>query len=74
MITIICACVLYTATKNFDLLIAVKSSAVGADGNKEYSFVGIERAEFANLHEFLLSKKMEIRGVEVTVIKYRLVL
>lgn len=57
-----------SATKNFDIVVAVKSSAMNLmgdnGGSKEYAFLGIERIEFHNLHDFFVTKKMVIKGVD----------
>ena len=57
------------ATKNFDVLLRLRADAVktglgDSASAREYLFMGIERNEFPNLHEFFLTKKMAVRGVD----------
>jgi structure-specific recognition protein 1 len=56
----------HAATKNFDLKITLKPHLQAVYGDvKEFEFSGIERTEFANIHTFLKSKKMNVEEVEI---------
>lgn len=58
-----------SATRNFDLSVSVRASAVaginagaGLSGsNREYVFSSIDRSEYNNLYDFLESKKLPIK-------------
>jgi len=54
-----------SATRNFDLMVILKASAVTADG-KEFCFSGIDRTEYNTLYQFLNSKKLRIRNIDET--------
>jgi len=53
------------STRNFDLCVALKSSASGAlAGAKEYTFSGIDRSDYTGLYNFLSGKKIVIKNLE----------
>lgn len=51
---------LYVATKNFDLKLILKESAVKAGEAKEFMFSSIDRAEYRNLVEYMESKSLNV--------------
>lgn len=52
-------------TRNFDLRVNLKHSATpAASGVKEYTFVGIDRLDYAGLYSFLNGKKIKINNLE----------
>jgi structure-specific recognition protein 1 len=52
------------STRNFDLCVTLKASAVGIGGSKEYAFSGIDRSDYAGLYNFLSGKKIRIKNLE----------
>ena len=61
-----------SATRNFDLAITVRESAVAgirvsgaAHSGREYTFSSIDRSEYNNLYDFLESKKLPIQTPKV---------
>jgi len=52
------------STRNFDLCVTLKASAVGLGGAKEYAFSGIDRTDYAGLYNFLSGKKIRIKNLE----------
>jgi structure-specific recognition protein 1 len=53
-------CCVYVATKNFDLKLILKESAVKAGEAKEFMFSSIDRAEYRNLVEYMESKSLNV--------------
>jgi structure-specific recognition protein 1 len=54
------------ATRNFDLVITLKSSAVSSNEPKEYNFSSIDRAEFPALIDYIQSKEIPVNKPEVS--------
>ena len=52
------------STRNFDLCINLKASASAGGGPKEYTFMGIDRSDYAGLYNFLSGKKIKIKNLE----------
>jgi len=53
------------STRNFDLCVNLKASATpAASGVKEYTFMGIDRSDYAGLYNFLSGKKIKIKNLE----------
>lgn len=53
------------STRNFDLCVNLKASAMpAASGVKEYTFMGIDRSDYAGLYSFLSGKKIKIKNLE----------
>lgn len=53
------------STRNFDLCVNLKASATpAASGVKEYTFMGIDRSDYAGLYSFLSGKKIKIKNLE----------
>jgi len=50
------------ATRNFDMLVILKNSAVGSGESKEYMFMSIDRSEYASLFDYLKSKEIPIKN------------
>lgn len=53
-----------SATRNFDLVIVVKSSSEAASEGKEFNFSAIDRSEYNSLYTFLDSKKIKIKNID----------
>jgi structure-specific recognition protein 1 len=51
------------STRNFDLCVNLKPSAV-AGAVKEYTFSGIDRADYAGLYTFMSGKKIPIKNIQ----------
>jgi len=52
------------STRNFDLCVNLKASASASGGPKEYTFMGIDRSDYAGLYNFLGTKKIKIKNLE----------
>lgn len=52
------------STRNFDLCVNLKASASAGGGPKEYTFMGIDRSDYAGLYNFLSGKKIKIKNLE----------
>jgi hypothetical protein len=51
-----------SATRNFDLQVTLKDSAVGSGEAKEYIFMSIDRSEYASLFDYIKSKEIPIKN------------
>jgi structure-specific recognition protein 1 len=54
-----------STTRNFDLAVVLKGSAAKTQGVKEYVFTAIDRGEYKNLNEYVVSKKIRVRNAVV---------
>ncbi len=51
-----------SATRNFDLMITLRDSAVGPGESKEYMFMSIDRSEYASLFDYIQSKELKVKN------------
>jgi len=54
-----------SATKNFDLKVYMKESAVKPGEARDYTYLSIDRAEYSNLYDYLASKEITVRNPKV---------
>lgn len=54
-----------SATKNFDLKVYMKESAVKPGEARDYTYLSIDRAEYSNLYDYLESKEIKVRNPKV---------
>jgi structure-specific recognition protein 1 len=52
------------STRNFDLRVTLKASAVTGAGQAEYTFSGIERSDYTGLYNFLSGKNIRIKNLQ----------
>lgn len=55
-----------SATRNFDLAVYVKESAMGSDAkdrDREYVFMSIDRSEFVSLSDYIKTKEIKIKNL-----------
>lgn len=54
------------STRNFDLAVILKSSALAGGSSQEYTFSGIDRSDYAGLYNFLSGKNIRIKNLQET--------
>lgn len=52
------------STRNFDLAVSLKSSAVTGSTSQEYVFSGIDRSDYQSLYNFLSSKGITVKNIQ----------
>ena len=52
------------STRNFDLRVTLKASAVSGAGQAEYTFSGIDRSDYTGLYNFLSGKNIRIKNLQ----------
>lgn len=56
----------HTATRNFDLAVYIKESAVGADAkdrDREVVFMSIDRSEYVSLSDYIKTKEIKVKNL-----------
>jgi structure-specific recognition protein 1 len=52
------------STRNFDLRVSLKASAVIGTGQSEYTFSGIDRSDYTGLYDFLSKKSIRVKNLQ----------
>jgi hypothetical protein len=54
------------ATRNFDLRLRMKESAVKTGESRDYIFLSIDRSEYSNLYDYMVSKEITVNNPKLT--------